>query len=66
MYYRNPELYSNQSRVNDAIENIACSFGVPRRCLNVIAGSKGLVSGQLLLKLKSGSIIDCSLAGDQV
>lgn len=65
LYYKNPELYINQKKVDDAIENIACSFGVPRRCLNVIAGSKGLVFGQLLLKMKSGSIIDCSLTGDQ-
>lgn len=66
LFYKNPELYVNQARVDDAIENIACSLGVTRRSLNVIAGSKGLVSGSLTLKLKSGSVIDCSLAGDQV
>jgi DNA topoisomerase VI subunit A len=66
LYYKNPNLYTNQTKVDDAIENIACSLGVPRRCLNVIAGSKGLVFGQLLLRMKSGSIINCNLSGDQV
>jgi meiotic recombination protein SPO11 len=66
LYYKNPALYLNQAKVDDAIENIACSFGVPRRCLNVIAGSKGLVFGQLFLKMRSGSVVSCTLSGDQV
>lgn len=66
IYYRNVELYKNQSKVDNVIEDIACSLGVPRRCLNVIAGSKGLVAGNLKITLKSGVVMDCSQSGDQV
>jgi meiotic recombination protein SPO11 len=51
--------------VDEIIEDIACSLCVPRHCLNIIAGSKGLVAGNLLIVMKDGTEIQCGQSGDQ-
>ena len=65
MFYKNVDLYKCQSKVDAIIEDIACTLGVSRRSLNIIAGSKGLFSGSLVLKMKDGSLLDGHQGSDQ-
>ncbi|KAI8807596.1 Spo11/DNA topoisomerase VI subunit A [Cladochytrium replicatum] len=60
VYYQDVALFKSQRVVDQAVDDIACSFKVPRYCLNVDAAGKGLVIGSLKLVLKSATIIDCS------
>ncbi|KAI8838957.1 hypothetical protein BC829DRAFT_447294 [Chytridium lagenaria] len=43
-----------------AVEDLACSFHVPRHRLNVVASAKGLVSGPLKIILRDGTWLDCT------
>jgi DNA topoisomerase VI subunit A len=63
LFYQNVNLFKNQSVVDHAIEDIACSFGIKRDQLNVIASGKGLVCGNIQLILSNGTNLDCSTKG---
>ncbi|KAI9016959.1 Spo11/DNA topoisomerase VI subunit A [Gaertneriomyces semiglobifer] len=65
LYYRDVDLFRTQSVVDHAIEDLACTLGVSRHCLNIVASSKGLVSGSLKLHMNNGDVIDCSSGGEQ-
>ncbi|KAJ3189292.1 endodeoxyribonuclease [Gaertneriomyces sp. JEL0708] len=65
LYYRDVDLFRTQSVVDHAIEDLACTLGVSRHCLNIVASSKGLVSGKLKLFMNNGDVIDCSSGGEQ-
>lgn len=58
IYYRNVTLYRKQSVVDDIVENIALLLHVPRWRLNVLATSKGLVAGNLIIRMADGSTVD--------
>ncbi|ORX93595.1 DNA topoisomerase IV, alpha subunit, partial [Basidiobolus meristosporus CBS 931.73] len=47
IFYRDVGLFETQNLVDELIEDIACTLLVPRSYLNVIASSKGLVSGNI-------------------
>ncbi|KAJ3045360.1 endodeoxyribonuclease [Rhizophlyctis rosea] len=65
IYYRDVTKFKSQKMVDEIVEDLACTFAVPRHCLSVVAASKGLVSGALKIHMKDGSFIDCDQAGDQ-
>ncbi|KAJ3092073.1 endodeoxyribonuclease [Quaeritorhiza haematococci] len=65
IYYQDVKLFKSQCVVDQAIEDLACTFAVPRHCLRVVASSKGLVAGCLVIYLKDGTRLDCSQCGDQ-
>ncbi|KAG9692067.1 DNA topoisomerase IV, alpha subunit, partial [Aureobasidium melanogenum] len=45
LYYRDPALFGRQSTVDRYVDQIAAAFSLPRSCLNVTAGVKGLMAG---------------------
>lgn len=60
IYYRDPALFGSQSHVNQYVDDIAFTFGVPRSSLNVNAVAKGLVAGAITLNRRDGSSMDVS------
>ncbi|KAI0123346.1 Spo11/DNA topoisomerase VI subunit A [Xylariales sp. AK1849] len=45
IYYQNPSLFGNQAYVDHLVDDIAFTFGVGRDFLNIVAASKGLITG---------------------
>ena len=37
MFYKDPQLFFRQSIVDRYVDDIACTFGVQRHCLNVVS-----------------------------
>ncbi|KAI4790387.1 DNA topoisomerase IV, alpha subunit [Aureobasidium sp. EXF-8846] len=58
LYYRDPALFGRQSTVDRYVDQIAAAFAVPRSCLNVTAGAKGLMAGAVVINRRDGSKID--------
>ncbi|KAH0337373.1 DNA topoisomerase IV, alpha subunit, partial [Aureobasidium melanogenum] len=58
LYYRDPALFGRQSTVDRYIDQIAAAFALPRSCLNVTAGVKGLMAGAAVVHRRDGSKID--------
>jgi meiotic recombination protein SPO11 len=48
-------LFRKQSVVDQYVDDIACTFGVPRSLLNVTAAAKGLIAGNFVIHRKDGS-----------
>ncbi|KAF2685142.1 DNA topoisomerase IV, alpha subunit [Lentithecium fluviatile CBS 122367] len=57
MYYRHPGLFGKQSVVDQYVDDIACTFGVPRSLLNVTAAAKGLIAGNFIIRRQDGSLV---------
>ncbi|KAI9757520.1 MAG: hypothetical protein M4579_003433 [Chaenotheca gracillima] len=53
------DLFEKQSIVDTYVDDIASTFGVKRRSLNVVATAKGLVAGQLIIIRKDASQLNC-------
>ena len=62
LYYRDVNLFQSQSVVDDAISQIAYSFGVERLHLNVVASPKGCVYGDLTITTQDGRILEIDRA----
>uniref|UniRef100_H2ZJI6 DNA topoisomerase (ATP-hydrolyzing) n=1 Tax=Ciona savignyi TaxID=51511 RepID=H2ZJI6_CIOSA len=62
LYYEEPNLFSSQTVVDQIVDDISCMLNVPRRWLNVVATSKGLVAGNLSFLDPDGQLVDCSLS----
>jgi meiotic recombination protein SPO11 len=60
IYYQDVSLYGSQTAVNQIVNEIACSLGIKRHELHILASSKGLVKGQLTFFLRDGSTISAS------
>ncbi|KAE9966239.1 hypothetical protein EG328_009080 [Venturia inaequalis] len=58
LYYRDPALFSNQTVVDRYVDDLACTFGVPRALLNVTATAKGLVAGAFVINRSDGSRVE--------
>ncbi|KAG9951155.1 DNA topoisomerase IV, alpha subunit, partial [Aureobasidium melanogenum] len=58
LYYRDPALFGRQSTVDRYVDQIATAFSLPRSCLNVTAGVKGLMAGAAVVHRRDGSKID--------
>ncbi|KAH0352584.1 DNA topoisomerase IV, alpha subunit, partial [Aureobasidium melanogenum] len=58
LYYRDPALFGRQSTVDRYVDQIAAAFSLPRSCLNVTAGVKGLMAGAAVVHRRDGSKID--------
>ncbi|CAG8584199.1 1809_t:CDS:2 [Diversispora eburnea] len=59
IYYKDVQLFGSQHTVDQAVEELACLFRVPRACLNVTVSAKGLVAGNLKIYQKDKSLLDC-------
>jgi len=63
LYYEEPHLFKNQRVLDGLVDDVACMLRVPRRCLNVVATSKGCLQGDLQYReMGSREITDCSLS----
>ncbi|KAI9825724.1 MAG: hypothetical protein M1826_006908 [Phylliscum demangeonii] len=61
IFYKDPNLFLKQDVVDRFVDDIACTFGVERAALNVVAAAKGLVLGPLKITRSNGAILDCGL-----
>ncbi|XP_050402116.1 meiotic recombination protein SPO11 [Patella vulgata] len=59
LYYQDPESFGKQTTLDGVVDIIAAILNVPRWELNVLATSKGLVSGDLQFYNEDGHHIDC-------
>jgi len=50
VYYRDPQLFRDQSTVDRIVDRIAHLFSVPRHALNIVAAAKGLVYGAVRVR----------------
>ncbi|KAI9791610.1 MAG: hypothetical protein M1816_003696 [Peltula sp. TS41687] len=64
IYYKDPGLFVKQCVVDRFVDDIACTFGITRGCLNVVAAAKGLVLGPLKITRHNGSVLDCAVDED--
>ncbi|KAF6214560.1 hypothetical protein GE061_009303 [Apolygus lucorum] len=60
IYYQNVGLFRNQRTVDSVVDKICRHMKLPQWELGILCSSKGLVYGPLIIKLRSGEIIDCS------
>ncbi|KAF2106621.1 Spo11/DNA topoisomerase VI subunit A [Lophiotrema nucula] len=58
LYYRDTELFVKQSVVDRYVDDLACTFGVPRSSLNVTAAAKGLVAGNFIILRADGNRVN--------
>ena len=67
VFYQDPQFFVTQRAVDSTIEDIACTIKVPRYCLNIVAGVKGLFAGPIQIRSLDGNITADGLSGgDQV
>lgn len=59
IYYRHQNVFKNQVQLDNALDNIACTFEIPRDALNIHASAKGLIHGDVRIQLEAG-LLDCS------
>ncbi|KAL3207499.1 hypothetical protein MRX96_039663 [Rhipicephalus microplus] len=62
IFYEDVALYGSQATVDSIVEDIACLLQVPRRCLNIVATSKGVFAGYIRFRDPSGNLVDGSVA----
>lgn len=60
----NQNIYATgQSQVNNAIQDVVAALLCTRRSLGILASSKGLLAGRLIIEEPGGDLIDCSHLG---
>ncbi len=62
VFYRDVNIFRDQSISDNLIEDLAVMLGVTRASLNVVASTKGIVVGRINFK-ESGDLIDCTKMG---
>ncbi|KAK7432420.1 endodeoxyribonuclease [Neonectria magnoliae] len=65
IYYQHQDLFEKQSQVDELVDDLALTLGVNRGDLNIVAASKGVLAGRLVVELKDGSRLDPT-AGNMV
>ncbi|KAF9132998.1 endodeoxyribonuclease [Mortierella sp. GBA39] len=53
MYYRDVMAFGSQTAVDGIVEDLACTFEVPRSSLNVVAGTRSVVFGSVRMLVKA-------------
>ncbi|KAH7956822.1 meiotic recombination protein SPO11 [Rhipicephalus sanguineus] len=61
IFYEDVALFGSQAIVDSIVEDIACMLQVPRRCLNIVATSKGVFAGHIRFRDPSGNLVDGSV-----
>nr|SVE93755.1 EOG090X09ZG [Scapholeberis mucronata] len=59
IYYEDVSLWGNQAALDNLVTQLTRLVGLPRRCLNIGATSKGLVAGSLTFLDANGRVIQC-------
>ncbi|KAL1957049.1 hypothetical protein VTO42DRAFT_6426 [Malbranchea cinnamomea] len=57
IFYQDPIYFGSQKIVDRCIDNIACTIGVDRTALHVVAAAKGLTAGSYTVLLKDGKAV---------
>ncbi|KAI0396769.1 DNA topoisomerase IV, alpha subunit [Xylariaceae sp. FL0594] len=65
IYYQNTDLFGSQRYVDNLVNDIAFSFQIGRDDLNIVASSKGLIAGPIILTMENGPIFDCNMDSGQ-
>ncbi|EQL00317.1 meiotic recombination protein rec12 [Ophiocordyceps sinensis CO18] len=60
IFYQHQDLFEKQRVVDELVDDIALTLEVHRHDLNIVASSKGLVSGPLTISYRDGSVITAS------
>ncbi|KAH7008545.1 Spo11/DNA topoisomerase VI subunit A [Ilyonectria destructans] len=63
IFYQHQDLFEKQSQVDELVDDLAFTLGVNRGDLNIVAASKGILAGPLVIELRDGSCLD-STAGN--
>lgn len=63
LYYEEIQILQCQKTVDAALQIICCLLDCPPWDVGVMATSKGLVAGPLLIKTENEDVIDCSSPG---
>ncbi|KAM5572356.1 hypothetical protein ABKV19_012429 [Rosa sericea] len=58
-----PEYFSSQSQVNRTIQDVVALLRCSRYSLGIMASSRGLVAGRLLLQEPNQEVVDCAACG---
>ncbi|KAK3227895.1 hypothetical protein Dsin_007757 [Dipteronia sinensis] len=58
-----PEYFTSQLQVNRTIQDVVALLRCSRYSLGIMASSRGLVAGRLLLQEPNGEAVDCSQCG---
>ncbi|KAH7152025.1 Spo11/DNA topoisomerase VI subunit A [Dactylonectria estremocensis] len=58
IFYQHQDLFEKQRQVDDLVDDLALTFGVTRGDLNIVAASKGVLAGQMVVELRDGSCLD--------
>ncbi|KAH7250162.1 Spo11/DNA topoisomerase VI subunit A [Fusarium redolens] len=61
IFYQHQDLFEKQGQVDDLVDDIAFTLGISRGDLNIVAASKGVLAGPLIIRLHDGSMLNaCS------
>ncbi|KAF5606125.1 meiotic recombination SPO11 [Fusarium pseudocircinatum] len=61
IFYQHQHLFQKQGQVDDLVDDIAFNLGISRGDLNIVAASKGALTGPLLIRFHDGSSLNpCS------
>lgn len=60
IYYQHQVLFHSQRTVDGLVDRIATTLDARRDDLNIVATSRGLIAGPLVVELDDGTIIDAS------
>nr|XP_011463923.1 PREDICTED: meiotic recombination protein SPO11-2 [Fragaria vesca subsp. vesca] len=58
-----PEYFSSQSQVNRTIQDVVALLRCSRYSLGIMASSRGLIAGRLLLQEPNQEVVDCAACG---
>ncbi|XP_050378673.1 meiotic recombination protein SPO11-2 isoform X2 [Argentina anserina] len=58
-----PEYFSSQSQVNRTVQDVVALLRCSRYSLGIMASSRGLVAGRLLLREPTHEVVDCAACG---
>ncbi|KAF4447350.1 hypothetical protein F53441_9114 [Fusarium austroafricanum] len=61
IFYQHQHLFDKQNQVDELVDDIAFTLGISRGDLNIVAASKGILAGPLIIHLHDGSTLNpCS------
>ncbi|XP_027362146.1 meiotic recombination protein SPO11-2 isoform X1 [Abrus precatorius] len=67
LYYKllcdSPQLFPSQTHVNRTIQDLVALLRCSRYSLGIMASSRGLVAGRLILQEPGKEVVDCSVCG---
>ncbi|XP_014375660.1 meiotic recombination protein SPO11 isoform X2 [Alligator sinensis] len=66
IYYTDPQLFGNQSIVDNIVNDISCMLKIPRRSLHIMSTTKGCIAGNLSYTEEDGTKVNCTCSATAV